>query len=46
MSKPDFVGLPDCEPIPILYEDRSVLAMEGLSGKNLPESGKNCMVSP
>ncbi|MGH7952334.1 MAG: RluA family pseudouridine synthase [Limisphaerales bacterium] len=28
MAKPNFIELPDCEPIPILYEDRSVLAVD------------------
>jgi 23S rRNA pseudouridine955/2504/2580 synthase len=28
MAKPDFMELPDCEPIPILFEDRSVLAVD------------------
>jgi RluA family pseudouridine synthase len=28
MSKPNFIELPGCEPIPILFEDRSVLAID------------------
>ncbi|HKW30224.1 MAG TPA: RluA family pseudouridine synthase [Verrucomicrobiae bacterium] len=28
MAKPHFIELPDCEPIPILYEDRSVVAVD------------------
>ena len=28
MAKPGFIELPGCEPIPILFEDRSVLAMD------------------
>ncbi|HXR46355.1 MAG TPA: RluA family pseudouridine synthase [Candidatus Limnocylindrales bacterium] len=28
MAKPDFIELPDCAPIPILYEDRSVIAVD------------------
>jgi len=28
MAKPNFIELPDCEPIPILYEDRSALAID------------------
>ncbi len=28
MAKPDFIELPGCEPIPILYEDRSALAVD------------------
>lgn len=28
MPKPNFIELPDCEPIPILFEDRSVLAVD------------------
>jgi len=28
MAKPEFIELPGCEPIPILYEDRSVLAVD------------------
>jgi RluA family pseudouridine synthase len=28
MSKPNFIELPGCEPIPILFEDRSVIAID------------------
>jgi 23S rRNA pseudouridine1911/1915/1917 synthase len=28
VPKPNFIELPDCEPIPILYEDRSVMAID------------------
>jgi RluA family pseudouridine synthase len=28
MAKPNFIELPDCDPIPIIYEDRSVLAID------------------
>jgi RluA family pseudouridine synthase len=28
VPKPNFIELPDCEPIPILFEDRSVLAVD------------------
>ena len=28
MARPNFIELPDCEPIPILYEDRSALAID------------------
>ncbi len=28
MAKPNCIELPDCEPIPILFEDRSVLAID------------------
>jgi 23S rRNA pseudouridine1911/1915/1917 synthase len=28
VPKPNFIELPDCEPIPILYEDRSVIAID------------------
>jgi RluA family pseudouridine synthase len=28
VAKPDFIELPDIDPIPILYEDRSVLAID------------------
>jgi 23S rRNA pseudouridine1911/1915/1917 synthase len=28
MAKPNSIELPDCEPIPILFEDRSVLAID------------------
>ena len=28
MAKPNSIELPDCEPIPILYEDRSVIAVD------------------
>ena len=32
MAKSNFIELPGCEPIPILYEDRSVLAVDKPSG--------------
>ena len=32
MAKPNFIELPGAEPIPILYEDRSVLAVDKLRG--------------
>jgi RluA family pseudouridine synthase len=39
MPKPKFIELPDCEPIPILFEDRSVLAVDKPRGWMLvPES--------
>lgn len=39
MAKPNFIELPDCEPIPILYEDRTVLAIDKPRGWMLvPES--------
>jgi RluA family pseudouridine synthase len=39
VAKPNFIELPDCEPIPILYEDRSVLAIDKPRGWMLvPES--------
>jgi len=28
MAKPNFIELPGCEPIPIIYEDRSVIAID------------------
>ena len=28
MPKPSFIELPDCEPIPILFEDRAVIAID------------------
>jgi RluA family pseudouridine synthase len=28
MAKPNFIALPGCEPIPIIFEDRSVLAID------------------
>ena len=28
MARPNTIELPDCEPIPILYEDRSVMAVD------------------
>jgi len=28
MAKPNFIELPGCDPIPIIYEDRSVLAID------------------
>ncbi len=42
MAKPGFIELPDCEPIPILYEDRSVLAVDKPRGwMLLPVSWQN-----
>ncbi len=42
MAKPDFIELPDCEPIPILYEDRSALAIDKPPGWMLaPVSWQN-----
>jgi RluA family pseudouridine synthase len=32
MPKPNFIELPDCEPIPILYEDRAVMAIDKPAG--------------
>ncbi|MGA2247457.1 MAG: RluA family pseudouridine synthase [Verrucomicrobiota bacterium] len=32
MAKPNFIDLPDCDPIPILYEDRAVLAIDKARG--------------
>jgi len=42
VSKPDCIELPDCEPIPILYEDRSVIAIDKPRGwMLLPVSWQN-----
>ena len=42
MAKPNFIELPDCEPIPILYEDRSALAIDKPRGWMLaPVSWQN-----
>ena len=42
MAKPNFIELPDCEPIPILYEDRSVIAVDKPRGwMLLPVSWQN-----
>ena len=42
MPKPNFIDLPGCEPIPILYEDRVVLAVDKPRGWMLvPESWQN-----
>jgi 23S rRNA pseudouridine1911/1915/1917 synthase len=42
VAKPDCIELPDCEPIPILYEDRSVLAVDKPRGwMLLPVSWQN-----
>jgi 23S rRNA pseudouridine1911/1915/1917 synthase len=42
MAKPNFIELPDCEPIPILHEDRSVLAVDKPRGwMLLPVSWQN-----
>jgi len=32
MAKPNSIELPDCEPFPILYEDRTVIAIDKLRG--------------
>jgi 23S rRNA pseudouridine1911/1915/1917 synthase len=32
MAKPTSIELPDCDPIPILYEDRSVIAIDKAAG--------------
>ena len=42
MAKPNFIELPSCEPISILYEDRSVLAIDKPRGWMLvPHSWQN-----
>jgi RluA family pseudouridine synthase len=42
VAKPNSIELPDCEPIPILYEDRSVLAVDKPRGwMLLPVSWQN-----
>lgn len=42
MAKPNFIELPDCKPIPVLYEDRSVLAADKPCGWMLaPVSWRN-----
>lgn len=42
MSKPNFIELPGCEPIPILHEDRSVIAIDKPRGWMLvPYSWQN-----
>ena len=42
VPKPNFIELPGCEPIPILYEDRSVLAIDKPCGWMLaPVSWRN-----
>ncbi|MGO8837452.1 MAG: RluA family pseudouridine synthase [Limisphaerales bacterium] len=42
MAKPGCIELPDCEPIPILYEDRSVIAVDKPRGwMLLPVSWQN-----
>jgi RluA family pseudouridine synthase len=42
VAKPNFIELPDCEPIPILYEDRSALAIDKPPGWMLaPVSWQN-----
>jgi 23S rRNA-/tRNA-specific pseudouridylate synthase len=32
VAKPNSIELPDCEPMPILCEDRSVIAIDKLRG--------------
>jgi 23S rRNA pseudouridine1911/1915/1917 synthase len=39
VAKPLFIELPDCEPIPILYEDRAVLAIDKPPGWMLVPEG-------
>jgi hypothetical protein len=29
MAKPNFIELPDCKPIPILYEDHTIMVVVG-----------------
>jgi RluA family pseudouridine synthase len=42
MGKTNFIELPDCEPIPILYEDRSIIAIDKPRGwMLLPVSWQN-----
>jgi len=42
MAKPNSIELPDCEPFPILYEDRSVIAIDKPRGwMLLPVSWQN-----
>ncbi|MFZ0827393.1 MAG: RluA family pseudouridine synthase [Verrucomicrobiia bacterium] len=42
MAKPGYIELPDCEPFPILYEDRSVIAIDKPRGwMLLPVSWQN-----
>src|SRR5664280_279491 len=42
MGKTNFIELPDCEPFPILHEDRSVIAIDKLRGwMLLPVSWQN-----
>jgi RluA family pseudouridine synthase len=42
VAKPNCIELPDCEPIPILYEDRSVIAIDKPRGwMLLPVSWQN-----
>ena len=42
MAKPNCIELPDCEPFPILYEDRSVIAIDKPRGwMLLPVSWQN-----
>jgi RluA family pseudouridine synthase len=42
MGKTNFIELPDCEPMPILYEDRSVIAIDKpLGWMLLPVSWQN-----
>jgi len=36
MAKSNSIELPDCEPIPILYEHWSALAIDKPRGKGLP----------
>ncbi|MGA9038954.1 MAG: pseudouridine synthase, partial [Terriglobales bacterium] len=44
MAKPNFIELPGCDPIPILFEDRSVLAIDKPRGWMLvPHSWQNTL---
>ena len=46
LAKTNFIELPGCESIPILYEDRSAQVIDKPRGKCLPKWRKTCMVSP
>jgi 23S rRNA-/tRNA-specific pseudouridylate synthase len=40
VAKPNSIELPDCEPMPILYEDRSVIAIDKPRGFPQPVIAK------
>ena len=46
MAKPNSIELPDCRPIRILYEDRTVIAVNKPPGSPLPAGGAHGVMRP